>query len=179
MNPYLSGSRPFRERLLAALLGLLLVACNRATPPQAIALVMPAPAEFNIAVIEHKSVVNAPDPASSSGADSTDIALLRREHIASSGYFKYRLNGRGAYKVKLNVFTDGKFMEQSWERRYPADIRTQGQPLEGLDRGFILGAQAAAFTQGPVMLEITATDGAPRLAEFVAAYRRYLTTRLE
>lgn len=153
----------------------LLASCTPDSQPHVTALVMPAPDGFGVQVIEHKSLASQTADANPA---ASEIAFLQHEKISSSAYFKYKLSGGAAYKVKMNVFTERGAELEHWKRRYGDDLRGQAKPLGNVDEGFELPGRISAFLVGPVMVEILATGGAPRLSEFTVAYIDFLKQQL-
>lgn len=165
-----------RKHGLAVLCCTVLAACSADRKSvDVLDLLMPLPADLGVERIQHKSVL-VPDGRATSPDAQRALQALAPQGITSSAYFKY-LPAQGAYRVRINVFTDEKALQAAWVRRYPDDIRAQGRPLDLGDEGFAVG-EAVVFRLAGTMVEISAADEASALEAFARRYADWVAQQL-
>lgn len=155
------------------LVGFLVAACENSPQPDVLAMLMPAPASFEVQKIEHKSVL-VPDDRGLGAQSEQDMQVLNAQGISSSAYFKYWREAGQAYKVRINVYTDPQACERGWDKRFPADTLSASRSLGLGDESFYSEPRMAAFRIGPTLVEMTSSKGAPRLDEFARAYAAHV-----
>lgn len=127
---------------------------------------MPPPDAFGVEKIEIKSVVRAHQAP----------ALFEREGLLSSAYYKYWRPDGSAYKVRLNIYESVPDLQRGWDKRFPADTLAGTTPLGAGLPGFVQREKIAATRIDTVLIEITTSKGADRLAAFTEFYADYVRT---
>lgn len=137
------------------------------------ALIMPAPAGFEIERIELKSMIrNTSDP------EVQGRAVAERKHLAqmgilATGYFKYPRASGGGFRVKINIYDQPATLLTDWERRYPPLVQEGAEPLASIP-GFMLPNKAVVMHDSTVMVEITSYKGAGDLEAFAHHFIAHL-----
>lgn len=125
---------------------------------------MPPPEAFEVEKIEIKSIVQA----------SQAPTLFKQEGLVSSAYYKYWRPDGSAYKVRLNIYESRPDLQHGWDKRFPPETLTGTTSLGADVSGFIQGEKIAATQVDTVLVEVTTSKGAPRLAEFTRQYTAYV-----
>jgi hypothetical protein len=169
-----------RAAALALLAAMVLGGCKAPEPAPSIRdFRMPVPAGFAEPLrLEDKSIV---EPAALAAEEAPGDALVRdaftQQGIVGSAYWRYWRDAegpRGLYKVKATLYRDAETLAAAWERRYPPVALVGTEPLSLGDGGFLLPGNIAGFRHGALMVEIKAEGSAAQLADFVAAYGRFV-----
>lgn len=158
---------------LLPLLGFLLFGCARAPAPDVLELMLPDASEFGVQRIEHKSVL-VPDQRGVGAQSAQDMAVFKASQIESSAYFKYWLNERQAYKVRINVYTDKPAREAGWLKRYPPATLQATRSLGLGEVSFLQGDKIGAFAIQQALVEISSSKGADQLEAFMRAYAAHV-----
>lgn len=152
--------------------------CSQSPAPDVLDLMLPKAEDFGVQRIQHKSVL-VPDKRGVGAQSAEAMAVLTAQNIQSSAYFKYWLNDKQAFKVRINVYSDAKARDASWTLRYPADSLQGTQSLEVGERSFLKADKIGAFAVSNAVVEISSSKGAENLEGFIRAYASYVQAQYQ
>lgn len=158
---------------LVLAIGFLVCACSRAPAPDVLDLLMPLDQAAGVQRIQHKSVL-VPDRRGVGAQSPQDMAALEGQNIQSSAYFKYWLDDKRAYKVRINVYSDAKARRAGWNRRYPPETLTRADSLGLGETSFLQDDKIGGFASHTALVEISGSKGAKNLEAFIRRYAAYV-----